>query len=216
MTRRGSFGPIVLLGLGSAALAAVAGNKPWIEVGPPGGECEIHVAPGVSFSTIEQGAPLAGALGLVLLAAWGVLLVTRARTRRVVGVLAVLAAAGFLATAAAARSFLKEAAREEGRERIGTMPEGCGFVTVHMNNSWWLVALAAGLLAVVASVLAVVLCRSWPEMGSKYDAPSAGTPATAVPLEQQSSADLWKSLDAGHDPTVHSGSDPEADDRPSA
>ena len=39
--------------------------------------------------------PLAGALALVLLACWGVLLVTRARIRRVVAGLALLVAVGY-------------------------------------------------------------------------------------------------------------------------
>lgn len=201
MTRRGSFGPVVLLGLTSAALAAFAGNKPWTEVHEPGGECAIYPPAGVRWSDFAVGAPLAGALGLVILAAWGVLLVTRGRVRRAMAVVAMLASGGFLATAVWARGALKDDSLAKAARRVGEMPEGCLAASVWMNNTWWLAALAVGLIGIVAAVLAVLLAPHWPEMGSKYDAPT-GTAATLPPTEEWTSTDLWKSLDAGHDPTV--------------
>lgn len=213
MTKRGSFGPVVLLGLASGALAAVAGNKPWTEAHPPSGSCDpADLPPGIVWTDFAQRSPLAGALALVLLAAWGVLLVTRGRVRRAMAGVAALAAAGFLAAAIEAYWSLRDLTQQKVAERLGAQPSGCNHARVWMTDSWWNTSLVVALVALAATVLAVVLAPHWPEMGSKYDAPSAdGRPAT-VALEEQSSVDLWKSLDAGHDPTV----DAEGPDGPSA
>ncbi len=213
MTRRATFGPVVLLGLASAALAAVAGNKPWTEAHPPSGSCDpADLPPGIVWADFAQRSPLAGALALVLLAAWGVVLVTRGRVRRAMAVLAALASAGFLATTVEAYWSLRDLTQEKVAERLAGMPEGCDRARVWMTDSWWNTSLAVGLVALAATLLAVVLASQWPEMGSKYDAPSAAGRPAAVPLEEQSSTDLWKSLDAGHDPTR----DPDDPDHPSA
>ena len=68
-----SFGPVVLLGLVSAALAAVASAKPWLGTGSSAGSSDA------AMTALDTGTryPLASAVSLVLLAAWGVLLVTR-------------------------------------------------------------------------------------------------------------------------------------------
>ncbi len=212
MTKRGSFGPVVLLGLGSAAMAAVAGTKTWTEVSPPGGDCSLGYAVDLDFSRLAQDAPLAGALSLVVLAAWGVVLVSRGRLRRAAAIAAALASAGYLATAVSARSFLKDDVARQVIEKYGAPGNGCAAATVNMNNTWWLAALAAGAIAVLASALAVLLVRHWPEMGSKYDAPAGAAAAAVVPLAEQSSVDLWKSLDAGVDPTVHPDADADGDE----
>ena len=199
---RRTFGPVVLLGLASAALAAVAGTKPWLDVEPPGGECPA--VPGVDYAALELGSPLAGALSLVVLAAWGVVLVSRGRFRRVVAALAVGASAGYLVTAIEAYSSLKDAARREAVEAGAAPWRDCPAVSVWMNNDWWPAALVAGVLCVAAAVAAVVLVPSWPEMGSKYDAP-AGARATgeARPTDApESNIDIWKALDEGRDPTA--------------
>jgi uncharacterized membrane protein len=202
VTRRSSFGPVVLLGLATAALAAVAGNKPWTEAHPPTGSCNpADLPPGIAWADFAQRSPLAGALALVLLAAWGVLLVTRGRVRRAMAGLAALAAAGFFATAVEASRSLRDLTRQKVAERIGDLPAPCNHARVWMTDSWWNTALVVGLVALAVAVAAVLLAPSWPEMGSKYDAPSADGRPTAVPLEEQSSVDLWKALDAGHDPT---------------
>src|SRR4051794_19544915 len=74
MAGRRWFVPPVLVGRGAAALCALSGGKPWAA---PDGQ------PGSTLVDDTGGhVPLAGALGLVALAAWGVLLVTRRRVRR--------------------------------------------------------------------------------------------------------------------------------------
>ena len=100
--RRRTFGPVVLLGLASGTLTAVAGEKPAVHAS---GQAATAVSSRlVSF---DAHLPLVTALGLVVLACWGVLLVTRGRVRRAVAVLAAIAAVGavvsVVATALAVR-----------------------------------------------------------------------------------------------------------------
>ena len=98
--RRSTFGPVVLLGLVGAALAAVAGGKPWVS-GRSGAfdtSAEDNQATVSTLSANGAGeSPLALALALVVLACWGVVLVTRGRFRRAVTVLALVASLGLVA-----------------------------------------------------------------------------------------------------------------------
>lgn len=188
MTGRRSFGPVVLLGLAAGALAAIAGSKPWATVGDQ-----------QSVATMGGGdvgeMPAATALALVVLAAWGVLLVTRGVVRRGVAVLAAIAAAGTLAAVVLGWSRTADAVRDDV-----VLLEGSPEVS---HTAWWFAALVGALLSVVAAVLAVRSAPAWPEMGRRYDAPGAAAVATPVDTapEEQSHLELWKSLDEGHDPT---------------
>jgi uncharacterized membrane protein (TIGR02234 family) len=136
--------------------------------------------------------PLAGALGLVALAAWGVLLVTRGRVRRAVAVLAALAGAGLVVAAVTGRSEALRSARHATVD-LGRTPAGAH------TTGWWWVALVASLVALAAAAVAVRRCRSWPEMGSRYDAP-AGRAGAQEP-EDMEGIDLWRAIDQGRDPT---------------
>lgn len=207
MTKRGSFGPLLLLGLGSATLAAVAANRPWTEAYRPGGSAEgsdgkVLEFPPIDYDALARDAPLAGALALVALAAWGVLLVTRGRARRIFAVVAVIAAAGLLVATVDAYSSLKEAVFVDLAE-AGLAGEALerSQAAVYMND-WWPAALAAGVLLLLASLLAVWLAPSWPEMGSQYDAPSGAAGTATGGVDELSNIDIWKSLDAGQDPTL--------------
>ena len=79
---------------------------------------------------------------------------------------------------------------------------GLGFHDADITHTgWFWVAAVGAVLSVVATVAAVLCAPYWPEMGSRYDAPGAAK-APAVPPEDQSSLDLWKAMDEGHDPTA--------------
>ena len=197
--RRSTFAPVVLLGLVSAGAAAYAGSKPWLDVEAPGGDCPA--VPGFDYSSLALGSPLAAALALVVLAAWGVLLVTRGRFRRGVAVLAAVAAVGYLATAIEAYSSLKPAARQDALEQVGTTEGGCPAAGIWMDDIWWPAALVLGVVCIVAAVLAIRLVPTWPEMSSRYDAP-AGAQADETPEVPSENIDIWKALDEGRDPTA--------------
>ncbi|GAA4697502.1 Trp biosynthesis-associated membrane protein [Nocardioides nanhaiensis] len=202
-SRRRTFGPVVLVGLASAGALAVAGAQPWQSPDTDSVTAQITAA-AAGGSALE--APLVTALGLVLLAAWGVVLVTRGRVRRGVAVLGTLAALG-AAVAAVVSLVLDPAAPSTGiggaelPARLTASPTG-----------WAWLGVVAAVVAVAAVVVAVREVPHWPEMGSRYDAPgeraSASASASVVgsaepgdPIEERSNLDLWKAIDEGRDPT---------------
>ncbi|GAA1475837.1 hypothetical protein GCM10009623_02830 [Nocardioides aestuarii] len=195
MTGRRTFGPTVLAGLAAATLAAVAGTRPWVvERGAaPAGD----PVPGIDLADPVASAgemPVALALGLVVLAAWGVVLVTRGRLRRLVAGLALVAAVGLLAAVVLAALTLPDQVAQAIREQ-GSDVGAAGF------SAWFWSGAFAAVVSVVATAAAVRLTPSWPEMGSRYDAPGSGEDVRVEPAER-SHLDLWKSMDEGHDPTA--------------
>ncbi|MEO7350333.1 MAG: Trp biosynthesis-associated membrane protein [Marmoricola sp.] len=187
---RRTFGPVVLLGLASAALAAVASAKPWIGSGTSAGASDA------TMTALDSGTryPLASAISLVLLAAWGVLLVTRGRVRRTFALLASVAALGLLVSVVAAYFTLQDSASDSYNELMGHGAQDTGF------TGWFATSAVCAVVALVPAALAVRLTPRWPEMGTRYDAPGAPEPTS-----DQGSADpdreLWHALDEGRDPT---------------
>ena len=185
---RATFVPVVAIGLAAGTLAAVAGSKPWVVPSTFEGDPLGLLA--------EAGKmPLAGALGLVVLVCWGVLLVTRRRARRVVAVLGLLAAVGLVITVVVGWVTL------DGRvtDALEASAVAGAGTDVH-HSGWFWSAAVASILSVVATAAAVRFVPAWPEMGSRYDAP--GGAADEAPPEDPSSLDLWKSIDEGRDPTL--------------
>jgi uncharacterized membrane protein (TIGR02234 family) len=186
-SRRRSFGPVVLLGLATSGLAAVAAAKPWVGSGSASSDGAI--------SALDAGTryPLASAVSLVLLAAWGVLLVTRGAVRRVFAWIAAVSAVGLVAAVVAAYFTLPDTARDSYAQLMGRGGQEQGF------TGWYWTTAACAVLALVPTFLAVRLVPSWPEMGSRYDAPGTREEATVEqPTREQ---DLWQALDEGRDPT---------------
>jgi uncharacterized membrane protein (TIGR02234 family) len=187
--RRRTFGPVAGAGVAAAVLAAVAGAKPWIQVGIPDVPPEQQRA-----SLMDSGEmAAAGALSLVLLATWGVVLVTRGWFRRLVAVIGVLSAVGYVFLVWVGLNRLPETVLEAARTMLIGSPEA-------EITMWFWVAAASGLVSVAATALAVAWCPHWPEMGSRYDAP--GATGDDPPAEEQTHLDLWKSMDRGRDPTA--------------
>lgn len=180
MSKR-SFGPTLLAGLAGAGLAAIAGHKPWAHL--------------VSGEVVAAGGAVVGerpevtALALVALAAWGVVLVTRQRVRRV------LIGLAFVASAVAVALSING---------LVTMPEiSAGFVVtepVLEHGAWGWIALAGALVSALAALAAFKFAAGWPEMGRKYDAPTAAS-APVSQAAPESSLDWWKAIDEGRDPT---------------
>jgi len=201
--RRRTFGPVVLLGLAGGGLAAVAGNRAWAR---GHGDAADRLA-GMPLADEAGKVPAAGALALVVLACWGVVLVTRGRVRRAVAGLGAVASVGILVAVVTGWSSSVDSLRGD------LAPVGTGGSVDH--TAWvWVTALGA-LLSLVATVLAVRWAPGWPEMGSRYDAPAAGTagatgrPAPPADPAEQSSLDLWKAMDEGRDPTTGPAGQPD-------
>lgn len=183
---RRTFGRTVVLGLAAAVVGAVAGAKPWAAV--PG-----LVGDPLGTITSAGEAPLALALALVVLAAWGVVLATRGAVRRWVALLALVASLGLVAVVVHGAFTLTDqvaaAARESGVSNAGD----AGL------TAWFWVCAVCAVCSVVATAVAVREAPGWPSMGSRYDAPGSQEPRQRA--DQVEEIDLWKSMDEGRDPT---------------
>ena len=201
-SKRRTFGPVVALGLVSGALGAWAGSKPWVdgtgaESAPGTGSLDW----GMTWGDVAT-SPLATALAFVVLACWGVLLVTRGRFRRAVAALSVLAGLGYAATVVWAPFTLPDHLIAQVRRRTGLTLDDTSL------TGWYWLAVVAALLVLASTVLALRLVRTWPEMGSRYDAPTGArggdsTGAAEAPADHPTeNIDIWKALDEGRDPTA--------------
>jgi uncharacterized membrane protein (TIGR02234 family) len=186
-SRRRTFGPVVLVGLVGAGVVALAGSETWTNGASCGGQ---QVAPAGTGD-----APGATAVALALLAAWGVLLVTRGRVRQVVALLVALLAIGLVP----AVLFGFESAGDAVVDSLGAVGVDC--VETHLEGWFW-VAVVALPFAVVPAVAAVFLVPTWPEMGRRYDAPASAPTAPVAAPEERENLDLWKDMDEGRDPTA--------------
>jgi hypothetical protein len=190
--RRGGFALTVLVGLAAGVGAAVGGNQVWVVADLTRTEESASLV--TSFVLRSEGAsvPLATALGLVVLACWGVVLVSRGRARRVVAGLGALAALGTLVTyVVGAVTTVRDLADDF---------DAAGLPGVDLDlTRWFFFGLACAVVSAAAAVVAVRGVRGWPEMGSRYDAP--GEQGASKPVEDPSNLDLWKALDQGDDPT---------------
>lgn len=182
MPDRRTFWPTVSVGAGAAGLAAAAAARPWATAtATVAGNTQDASAKGSDV------APLGLALALVALAAWGAVLVLRSRGRRAAAGLGLLTAVGTLVAAVVAA----DTARADAIDLVGA-PE---FAEASLTG-WYFVTVAAAAVTALLFVVAVLKAGAWPEMAGRYDAPGATAPGTA------DQADLWKSLDEGHDPTA--------------
>lgn len=190
---RGRLVPVVVAGLASGGLAAIAGNQDWASI-DRGGDATATAFSSAAASTLDATAPPVTALALVLLATWGVVLVSRGRARLAVTWLGLLAALGVVGFAVAA-----------WLATPGNLVDVRASVEVAASRTVWsYVGVLAALVASGTSVLAVRSVGRWPEMGRRYDAPGDGTaaPPPAVPPEEQTNLDLWRAIDDGRDPTT--------------
>lgn len=199
---RGTFGPVVALGLAAGILAAVAGARPWVVDPEASGDTTASDPLGLVRAAGEM--PLASALSLVVLASWGVVLVTRRRVRRVLTVLGLLASLGLVVTVVTGWVMLPD---DVAAVMLEQQPGGGEPDTA--VSGWFWGAAAGSLGSVVATALAVRWVPAWPEMGSRYDAPAdGGRPAPVDPRPDTDTdtdtrdLDLWKAMDEGRDPTV--------------
>lgn len=177
--------------MAASGLVALAADRVWMSTAPGDDAAGTTLAPALE-PTPQM--PLTFSLALVTLAVWGVLLVTRGRLRRVVAVLGLLAAAGSVAATAAGWWLVPDQLRA-----AAAVTGGSAAVDV---SAWYPVALAAGVVAVAASGLAVLRVPRWPEMARRYDAPDSAPAGQTAGDAPRDGIEAWKALDEGRDPTV--------------
>ncbi|MEU3020974.1 Trp biosynthesis-associated membrane protein [Nocardiopsis sp. NPDC007018] len=176
-----------------AALMLAASGRVWAtgELASPG--------PVAAVTVDLTGGDLTGALrglGWAGLAGIAGLYAARSWPRRVVG--ALIAACGAFALtslwSATRPGTLTEAVARMATDTAGAA-QGAGTPELHALGP--AMGAAGAVLLILTGLVAVLRAPAWPGMGNRYDRDAAPRPRQA-----ETPADLWKSLDAGEDPTL--------------
>lgn len=186
------YAPTLVLGLLGAVALTVGVSKPWLTA----------TAKQSSLPTLHAEvtgadlAPIAGALGFVVLAAFGAVIATRGWVRRALGVLIVVAAAVVLVAAI-------DPPGGTDSLRDGLTAKGWTSGSFDTATTWWRWLTIVGAIVCILAGLAVAAYGGrWATMGSTYDAPHPRPAADVVPpAEDLSEAELWREIDQGRDPT---------------
>ncbi|WP_405580338.1 TIGR02234 family membrane protein [Streptomyces sp. NBC_01190] len=185
------------LGALGAALVLFAMSKTWTRgtAFAAGHQVSVH-------ATGSQSTALPGALALVGLAALVAVFAVRRFARHVVSGLLALSGAGVIALALSRRG--DHGAVDAAAQRAASLTHA---TASHVSGtSWPLVAVAGGLLLLIAGLLALRHGSRWPAMSSRYDRAGGERPAprrrAPAPLDPDRPEDLWKALDRGEDPTA--------------
>jgi uncharacterized membrane protein (TIGR02234 family) len=190
-SRRG-LAAALFLGAVGAAVVLLASGQIWA-----GGAAAVG---GGSLLLEAEGGDVTGvptALAVVALAALVAVFAVRGTGRLLVSALLALSGAG-----AALAAFLgasdSAALDEQAAKATGDAAATAGALT---HTAWPHVAVAGGLLILVASLLALRYGRSWPAMSGRYERDGSPRPRKAVVVDPDRPEDLWKALDRGEDPT---------------
>ncbi len=181
-----------MLGLVSATATTVAVSRPWVSAtasvtGLPPLRAQVDGA---------DVAPLAAALGVVLLASFGAVLATRGWVRRGLGALIVVCGLAVLASVVHPGDV--SAAVEQGLSARGWSGGSYDAST----SPWRWVAAAGAVGCVLAGLLVARFGGSWPSMGARYDAVGGQADPKVTSREVVvTESDLWRSIDQGRDPT---------------
>lgn len=171
-------------------LAVVAAAQPWWRA----------VGDGVSttFTGSQATAGLGQALAVVVLAGMLLMLVLKARGRRIVGVLLGLVGIGVAVVGLIRQQPTPDAVRTQVRE-ISLVDQ-----FELQPTTWPWVYAVAGVLVVAGAVLTVVTARRWPRRADRFERSETVTHAVAAEDEP---IDVWKAMDAGLDPTTTAAPD---------
>jgi uncharacterized membrane protein (TIGR02234 family) len=183
------YGPTLLIGLAGAVAVAVGTARPWADIsGSVRGVPVVHAS--VDGASV---APLAAALGYVLLAGFGAVVATRGTVRRTIGLAVLVASAVVVVVAVAVPSdvsaALHSALRAKGYPGGGVVTERTG--------AWRWVCLSGAILAGVSGATVAALGHRFAVMGARYDAPSVGPEESA----ERDDGEMWRAIDRGDDPT---------------
>lgn len=182
---------MLLAGLLGAIGVTVGGSRPWASAtSTQRGLPAIHVtASGADL------APLAGALGVVVLAAFGAVIATRGWVRRGLGILIAVACVVVLVA-----TLLPGAAGGDLRSALAARGwTGGGYTSA--TEAWRWLVLAAAVVAGVAGAATAVYGGEWAVMGARYDAPRGARLERQVAPEELTEDEVWRAIDSGRDPT---------------
>ncbi|MDP9319303.1 MAG: Trp biosynthesis-associated membrane protein [Actinomycetota bacterium] len=190
-TRRHLYGPVLVLGVLGALGVTVGASRPWISAtSTVQGLPTIHAA-----ASGTDLAPLAGALGVVVLAGFGAVIATRGWVRRGLGAAILVASVVVLVSVvdpSGATDILTSGLSAKGWS-------AGGYRTT--TQPWRWLVLVSSVVTALAGTATAWYGGQWAVMGARYDAPSATGPTTPKPAEELTETDVWQAIDRGRDPT---------------
>ena len=165
-------------------LALIASAQPWWRATGEG------VA--VKFNGTQATAGLSQALAIVALAGTLLMLALQARGRRVVGALLVVVGVGIALAGGLRLQPNADAVRSQVRE--------VSLVDASRLNTtaWPWIFAVSGVVFAVGAAVTMITAGSWPSRSSRFQ-PQLGQ---AAPTPSDESAELWRVMDAGVDPTA--------------
>ncbi|MEE4541539.1 TIGR02234 family membrane protein [Streptomyces sp. V4-01] len=188
----------LLLGVLGSSLVLLAAGKTWSRGTAAFGQAGLPV-----HADGGQTTALPGALALVGLASLVAVFAVRRIGRVLVSALLALSGLG-VAVVVPARSGGHGALDAAAARATGLTTVGASGVS---TTSWPAVAVAGGVLLLLAGLLALRYGRHWPAMSGtgRYDRTGGRTAgprrAAPAPVDPDRAEDLWKALDRGEDPT---------------
>ncbi|GAA2724732.1 TIGR02234 family membrane protein [Streptomyces luteosporeus] len=190
----------LVLAAAGAAVTLLAAGRPWVR-----GTAVAVANDGVAQQASGQDVTaLPGALAIVGLAALVAVFAVRGFARVLVAALLALSGAGVVAAAVAGRG--DTGALEEKAAKVAGLTRASVADVTH--TAWPWVAVAGGVLLLVAGLLALRYGRGWPAMSGRYErtgAPQARRSRRAAAPDPDRPEELWKALDRGEDPTGGAG-----------
>ncbi|MFI9234674.1 TIGR02234 family membrane protein [Streptomyces cinnamoneus] len=195
---RRSVGIALLLGAAGAALVLLAGGRTWSEGTAP----VAQGSPVPEQATGQDVTALPGALAIVALAALVAVFAVRGAGRTLVAGLLALSGAGVVAAALTGAG--DTAALEEKAAKISGLTRAS--IENVSHTAWPWVAVAGGVLLLLAGLLALRYGRYWPTMSGRYERDGTPRPRRARTVaDPDRPEELWKALDRGEDPTGGTG-----------
>ena len=168
-----------------AGLALVAAAQPWWRA--------IGHGVSVSFSGTQASAGLGQALALVALAGMLLALVVSVRGRRILGALLTLAGGGMLVLGVSRPRPAADAVRNQVRE-VSLADQ---FALA--GTGWPWVYAFAGAVVLGAGLVMLATARRWPARAARFQRPGEELQGDRGGDDP---ATVWRSMDAGHDPTL--------------
>lgn len=185
------YGPTLAVGLLGAFGAIAGAAHPWIRAtSTVPGLPTIHAS-----ATGADLAPLASALGVVVLGAFGAVVATRGWVRRSLGAAVLVASVVIFVSAVhpgGATDVLMSGLSAKG------WPGG-GYRT--STEVWRWLVLVCSVATALAGAATTRYGDQWAVMGSRYDAPRATLASPEKPAEELTETDVWQAIDQGRDPT---------------
>jgi uncharacterized membrane protein (TIGR02234 family) len=169
-----------------AALALLAWSQPWFRIA-------------VDTRVITVGGSVAGsalpALALASLAVILALALAGPFFRTVLGVLEALLGVGMITTSAFALANPVVASLPAITKATGLAGDGSSVAGAHTATGWPVLAVVAGVLAILVGLLTAVTARRWPTSSRRFSRTRTEPEAEADPVRE------WDALSEGDDPT---------------